>query len=448
MPFPAVTICNFNRFWTNRIGSFDEKSLKSLLDVADFVDDYDSNDNLTLDTEFDFENFALNAGFRLNESLLRCDWKGKKNSCSAKDFSHIYLPSYGNCYTFNGKPKESNFNADDDTLYRDLPDGVLTQDLPGSGNGLRVLVNIDQDHYSESYKTGNHEAGLKFLVHARNDPPMMDTLGLAAAPGDHTFVAVRQSQFESLPHPHGDCIDSSKQSDKDYSLSICHDYCRFKFILDECNCRPLGYNYGNETVCSPNQMVECVGKALEEYRSSDQVIRCACSVPCSQTIYQSTVSTALFPSERVLLDISNDQQAYTEPAMPFSANDTSKLGMSNVNEGNKFQDFVADIRKNWVLLDIYFDQMIVMRYKQVESMTWSALLSDLGGQMGLFLGMSAITAAEVVEYVFRKMHQLFTRRKSTNKVVNLGEQKWSQEALLLFTFRKLLIKKHELCVIF
>ena len=90
--------------------------------------------------------------------------------------------------------------------------------------------------------------------------------------------------------------------------------------------------------------------------------------------------------------------------MPLSANDTSKNGMSNDNKGNKFQDFVADIRKNWVLLDIYFDQMTVMRNKQVESMTWSALLSDLDGQMGLFLGMSAITAAEVVEYIFRKMH--------------------------------------------
>ena len=108
------------------MGPVDGKSLKSLLDVADFVDDYDSDDNLTLDTKFDFEKFALNAGFRLNESLPRCDWKGKTNSRSAKHFSKVYLPSYGNCHTFNGKPQKSNVDADDDILYRNLPDGVLT----------------------------------------------------------------------------------------------------------------------------------------------------------------------------------------------------------------------------------------------------------------------------------------------------------------------------------
>ena len=80
-----------------------------------------------------------------------------------------------------------------------------------------------------------------------------------------------------------------------------------------------------------------------------------------------------------------------------------------------------NLRKNLVYLDIFYDELSITQFIQVPSMTWSALLADLGGQMGLFLGMSAITAAEVIEYLVRKMYRLLRGGQSNNKVIELPE---------------------------
>ena len=75
--------------------------LNSFLTFADQLDynsaDYSSEsitktpgDTLDFDT-FNYEEFAKKAGFRLNESLVQCDWRGRKNSCSAKNFTQVNM---------------------------------------------------------------------------------------------------------------------------------------------------------------------------------------------------------------------------------------------------------------------------------------------------------------------------------------------------------------------
>ena len=112
---------------------------------------------------------------------------------------------------------------------------------------------------------------------------------------------------------------------------------------------------------------------------------------------------AAFPSDRILEEykekVQNDE---------VDAND------------NKTNSKYFDLRKNLVYLDIFFDKLSVTYIEQVPAMTWSALLADMGGQMGLFLGMSAITAAEVVEYLVKKIYNLCGGgRSSNNKIVDL-----------------------------
>ena len=81
--------------------------MNSLIGIADLADyynfnsaDYDSweehitdlHETNTFDANsFNYERFAIMAGFRLNESLIRCDWRGKKDSCSAKDFTKVNI---------------------------------------------------------------------------------------------------------------------------------------------------------------------------------------------------------------------------------------------------------------------------------------------------------------------------------------------------------------------
>ena len=91
------------------------------------------------------------------------------------------------------------------------------------------------------------------------------------------------------------------------------------------------------------------------------------------------------------------------------------------NDYYKYNSTSFDFDKNMVYLDIFYDELSVTKFKQVPAMTWSALLADLGGQMGLFLGMSAITAAEVVEYFVRKIYRVCRGAQADNKVTESVE---------------------------
>ncbi|XP_013410207.1 acid-sensing ion channel 5-like [Lingula anatina] len=97
--------------------------------VADLVDGMWANISELYPNGFDFGNFSMEKGWQLtNETVLKCEFKGW--SCDLdKDFQHVFS-SYGNCYTFNGElhARRSRY-----------------QDQPGLGNGLHLVLNVEQD---------------------------------------------------------------------------------------------------------------------------------------------------------------------------------------------------------------------------------------------------------------------------------------------------------------
>ena len=59
------------------------------------------------------------------------------------------------------------------------------------------------------------------------------------------------------------------------------------------------------------------------------------------------------------------------------------------------EDISGTARDNMVLLDIYFEDLHYTSVTESEADNTSSLVSDLGGQLGLFLGMSVLTLVEL-----------------------------------------------------
>lgn len=60
--------------------------------------------------------------------------------------------------------------------------------LKGVENGLRLTLNIEQ----YEYMPGPHDAaGIKMLLHDRDEIPRVHALGQAIPPGSHVFVGVK-----------------------------------------------------------------------------------------------------------------------------------------------------------------------------------------------------------------------------------------------------------------
>ena len=87
MLFPAITICNFNRFRKSQIGLLQQEVKEKNLSGR-IVDDRD------------FSDFFLKFGHKMDEEgmLLDCKWRGK--NCSSKDFIST-IEHLGLCHTFN-----------------------------------------------------------------------------------------------------------------------------------------------------------------------------------------------------------------------------------------------------------------------------------------------------------------------------------------------------------
>ena len=417
--FPKVTICNYNRFVKTRLTNEDLEFMKPLVKLYDYeYATYDEPDDEVdefwdkeggasqNDTFFDFGDLFNRAGFWLNESLIWCEWKGRKDKCTAANFTAVVIPEYGLCYTF-GRDDDD----DDDDDYDDNDDDEI-QDLPGAGHGLRMLIDIKQDEYTELFPDGHPEAGVRFVVHGSTQTPLVDTLGFSAAPGFHTYVTLSKSNFEGLPKPWGQCKKSlDEKSTLVYTRSDCVIEKKREFLLKKCKCVPFGYpnNIRSDNICSPKQMASCVGKAMQKYRPE----QCECPSGCIETTFKSTISTALFPGSNVVKDVA---KKFLTDANSTAEDSTAEEDAEDLATSVNF------IRTNWVLLDIYFDELSVTTYKQVEAMTFSDLLADLGGQLGLFLGMSAITAAEILEYLLRKVYSIYAGTRSNNvvKVININ----------------------------
>ncbi|XP_038050005.1 acid-sensing ion channel 4-A-like [Patiria miniata] len=390
LAFPAVTICNYNRFMKYRIDDDDKKYVSRLLRVEEYLSDYDYQDfNFSqIDDDFNYTNFALSSGFLLEDSLHECSWKGGDKSCDASNFSSYYSPTFGQCYTFNG-PGENR--------------KIYAQSRQGIGNGLRLIIDIRQPDYTETYESGHVEAGLKFAIHPPDELPLIDTMGLSAAPGLHTYASMRLVRHINLPKPWGVCgTEEAEEEPMKYSRNTCLRNCRRDAIILKCSCQPLGHEKAyrpDSDRPSPVRHCDiddfrCVRDALRIHRASSLGPDCVCPVACDYVTYETTLSSAIYPSQSVI-----------------------KAAISDIGDVSSNDD-IEYVKANMVYLDVYYTDLSTITYEQVQALPFTALLGDLGGQLGLFLGASVLTAMEIMDYITRRLQLLIKRVKSRKKVQN------------------------------
>ena len=76
-----------------------------------------------------------------------------------------------------------------------------------------------------------------------------------------------------------------------------------------------------------------------------------------------------------------------------------------------FNISTQEVEQNLIALDIYFQETGILKTETVYSYDNSALLSDLGGQLGLFLGASVISMLEFILFVFDDFKRICCTRK-------------------------------------
>uniref|UniRef100_A0A663DPE6 Acid sensing ion channel subunit 3 n=1 Tax=Aquila chrysaetos chrysaetos TaxID=223781 RepID=A0A663DPE6_AQUCH len=318
---------------------------------------------------YDLGAFYQRAGHPIHEMLLHCRSRGR--DCGPENFTAIFT-RLGKCYTFNsGGPGRE----------------VLTTLQGGAGNGLELMLNVQQEEYlpvwGDTDET-SYEAGVKVQIHSQEEPPFIDQLGFGVAPGFQTFVSCQQQRLVYLPPPWGDCKATPIESEffTNYSITACRLDCETRYLAENCKtaawctCRvsrgwgrpPRGR--GNANVCTPEQYKECADPALDFLVKKDSEY-CACRTPCAMVRYGKELSMVKIPSKA-------------------SARYLAK-------KFNKTEQYIAD---NVLVLDIFFEALNYEMIEQKKAYEVAGLLGDIGGQMGLFIGASLLTILEIFDYLY------------------------------------------------
>ncbi|XP_053870591.1 acid-sensing ion channel 2-like [Malaclemys terrapin pileata] len=300
--------------------------------------------------------FMDRLGHQLEDMLLSCKYRGEL--CGPQNFSAVFT-KYGKCYMFNsgeeGRP-------------------LLTTVKGGTGNGLEIMLDIQQDEYlpiwGETEET-TFEAGVKVQIHSQSEPPFVQELGFGVAPGFQTFVATQEQRLTYLPPPWGECRSSDVGLDffPVYSITACRIDCETRYIVENCNCKMV-HMPGDAPFCTPEQYKECAEPALGLLAEKDSNY-CTCRMPCNLTRYNKELSMVKIPSKT-----------------------SAKYLEKKFNKSEKY------ISENILVLDIFFEALNYETIEQKKAYEVAALLGDIGGQMGLFIGASILTVLELFDYIY------------------------------------------------
>lgn len=399
MAFPAVTICNLNRmdsqfescihengfvsctpnndssesyFPTKVVGSplvvSERQSFmscrsklsglqpKSKEKYLRFLDKYSKVDVKT--------RYAL--GYNCTDILAKCSFKG--GNCDWRDFYTFQSMEYGNCFTFN-------------------KDGHLEVNPSAYGNGLEIVININADHYLPI----SHTLGARIIVHDPADDPQPEERGINISPGYDVTLSLKKTQMIRLRSPYRDrCIDYKPGGPPNMeSPSACMQVCMQEQYYERCGClEPTLLKISNEKQCNISNTTEmcCLDAVLHELEKFGSP--CDCPLPCVSPYYHEIISMAKWPSRYFFL------KNYVE------SNLTSDVG-----------DALKRHRKTYAKVNIYYATSEVLSYELTPKFQFSEMLSHLGGELGLWLGLSLVAVFEFVETVLCLVHYMVTSQK-------------------------------------
>ncbi|GFR86966.1 acid-sensing ion channel 5 [Elysia marginata] len=328
LTFPAVTICNLNQFYIDRVPNIPivQALFKIQSDYTFLTKDLlNSPANLSiLDTMVDIsgeelQRISRTAAPRLDELLVQCTWSFMSYNCS--DLFKPLRTGYGMCFVFNGP---------------DVPPEELVKAYGGLSK-LRVIGVLDNDR---SYFSALIHAGLKVRDSGRSYFSALIHAGLKVRDSDRSYFSAlihaglkvgdnARSYFSALIHAGLKVRDNDRSyfsalihaghkvrdNDRSYFSALIH--AGLKVLIHEANEMPFPMFDGSYVrpgvaalmalsrsdvaqftvgpLCSAKQILTCYSEQMHKVKIST-IDQCHCPKECYTVSYSADVSYATVAS--------------------------------------------------------------------------------------------------------------------------------------------------------
>lgn len=347
LKFPAVTICSLSLLNTSILQSAsgdNNNIVRDLNDLFTYVQDYSDlamcrkqANSLASRTgrNISWGELINISGNKFAALLKKCIFVG--NKCTINEFKE--LPTVGGlCYTFNSN----------------------STPLTVRGTGVRQGLYLQLQPPDHPFFSLKRDFGFRVIIHNPGELPRPESEGIVVSLNSTVYIGMRQvnSTDETIFSTGTQCTDD-EIPDPDlsfehygystYSPSLCLEACFYKHVISQCNCTeyilytPVKERYKLRNCTAPDLCCE-----VDEFDKVDE--NCDCRPKCSMVERTLTVSSA-----------------------------TNADGLVGVN--------------------VFYETLFVETRKTTDAYTPWNLISDIGGNTGLFLGFTLLSWVELLMLV-------------------------------------------------
>ena len=317
---------------------------------------------------------------------------------------------------------------------------TLTLYLYSDASQLNVnslSTNLASTSYTGTYSF-DRSNGLFLFFEEEGYYPGPGSMHLTASSGKHTTIFVSMTELSKMSTPADECRDKPVTVDVishldnsvvSYKLDrvLCESYEWALTFHRQCGCVPLHYPipasiFSNTTRCmnvthwSVDRVVEgllCMKSVMQNTDVETAIqVKCAAMTACCRRTYDLRWSSAFWPTSLLIDDFidSTIQRSYNVR----TRNHHAVPAWLNVLQSNGSQR-VAMFRENVAKIEIHPKKSRSMLITEKEAYPAITFFSDIGGILGLYLGMSLLSVCELLQLIaFVRLVRLRRRKERSN----------------------------------
>ena len=327
----------------------------------------------------------------LADMLLMCRFNW--NICNHVDFLYLYHPMYGNCFTFN-------YNASSDVVKK--------SGIQGPDTGLIIELFTGNPNIQSEYEFLGD--GIILVVHNQSTLPLFNGNRILISAGAETDIKINRNFVSKLGAPFGNCIKDTSSSSQfsskyfdyivnqkklNYQQDYCYLLCLQDKIINACNCvAGIFPSFGNKSMCISFNEVNCLMDVVTRFSGNNTDSDCSqsCPLECDFVEYNIMTSKSKFPNK-------------------YYKNLLAKNVKIN-SSGISFDDIDNAVMR----INVFYETMTFTTVQEYPSIDFGTFLSNLGGTLGLYIGISFLSIVELIELIFLLIETCFKYKNKTNVV--------------------------------
>ena len=439
---PAFTFCNLNPFHGDALFTMEKHGLKDLSNYTDSVEEStkcvgcsdDDHELLSMVRKYLLMSrgyfalvgptFASHLSHKREDFIAACHIRESRTvipyerNCTDDLFTEFIHPDYYSCWTMK-MPKN------DDSIYDSI-------------SFVLHLNNFFTDQYD--MLPINHERGqllgALLVIHQAGTFPATTNDAIFLQPGGFINIKLTVHGRKRLGEPYDPCTNDKTIANTSwlYTRDACISNCLETNVSMKCGCRTLDHlgvlaNQNSPSFCLDSNVqqpelrrrVRCKVDHMEAYmQKCDE----NCPRPCTQYTHVPRISSARWPPDPFSPDFYQrfiKNKSYEVEYDGLEAYFGTYFKDSNVSDWISQGEIISKLERNFLRVDIQMNNVDIILFKDIATTTLTTLISNLGGTLNLFAGITIVLFVEIIDMLILCLcdrQRVSDETDVENKIVN------------------------------